>query len=138
MGGDEFVIVAPGLSLHAAAARGVCLSEMATAAGRTVCGEDLLSLSVGCAVFPNDGSDAEKLLAEADRRMYSEKQQHYSEKQAVLHSLPAIKASLSAWIPSLHHPSGRTLRRLRLMAPRTEMVLWYLYRLPKSAYTFQF
>ena len=77
MGGDEFVIVAPGLSPQAAAARGVCLSELASAAGREVCGEEILSLSLGCAVFPDDGMDAEKLLAEADRRMYIEKQQHH-------------------------------------------------------------
>jgi diguanylate cyclase (GGDEF)-like protein len=78
MGGDEFVIIAPGLSLLAATARGVCLSELATEAGREVCGEDFLSLSVGCATYPQDGKDAEKLLAEADRRMYIEKQKHHN------------------------------------------------------------
>ena len=77
MGGDEFVIVAPGLSPQAATARGVCLSELAAAAGREVCGEEILSLSLGCSVFPDDGMDAEKLLAEADRRMYIEKQEHH-------------------------------------------------------------
>jgi diguanylate cyclase (GGDEF)-like protein/putative nucleotidyltransferase with HDIG domain len=76
MGGDEFVIVAPGLSPSAADARGICLSELACAAGREITGEDWLSLSVGCAVFPQDGADAEKLLAEADRRMYLQKQEH--------------------------------------------------------------
>lgn len=76
MGGDEFVIVAPGLSVSAAEARGVCLSELARAAGREITGEDWLSLSVGCALFPQDGADAEKLLAEADRRMYLQKQEH--------------------------------------------------------------
>jgi diguanylate cyclase (GGDEF)-like protein/putative nucleotidyltransferase with HDIG domain len=76
MGGDEFVIVAPGLSPSAAEARGICLSELACAAGREITGEDWLSLSVGCAVFPQDGADAEKLLAEADRRMYLQKQEH--------------------------------------------------------------
>jgi len=81
MGGDEFVIVAPGMGLSAAVARGFCLSEMATAAGREVCGEDMLSLSIGCAKFPCDGNDAEKLLAEADRRMYIEKQLHYPGRQ---------------------------------------------------------
>ncbi|HXB22962.1 MAG TPA: HD domain-containing phosphohydrolase [Candidatus Solibacter sp.] len=80
MGGDEFVIVAPGLSVSAAQARGVCLSELARSAGREVCNEDILALSVGCAVFPDDGADAEKLLAEADRRMYLEKQKHHSSK----------------------------------------------------------
>src|SRR2546421_284565 len=68
MGGDEFVIIAPGLSVSAAQARGACLNELAKSAGWEVCGENLLSLSVGCVIYPEDGSDAEKLLAEADRR----------------------------------------------------------------------
>ena len=77
MGGDEFVIVAPGLSATAAEARGICLSELAGAAGREICGVEWLSLSVGCAIYPEDGVDAEKLLAEADRRMYIQKQEHH-------------------------------------------------------------
>jgi diguanylate cyclase (GGDEF)-like protein/putative nucleotidyltransferase with HDIG domain len=77
MGGDEFVIVAPGLSASAAEARGICLSELAGNAGREVCGVEWLSLSVGCAIYPEDGVDAEKLLAEADRRMYAQKQEHH-------------------------------------------------------------
>jgi diguanylate cyclase (GGDEF)-like protein len=76
MGGDEFVIVAPGLSASAAEARGPCLNELARLAGRELCGEDWLSLSVGFAICPQDGVDAEKLLAEADRRMYLQKQEH--------------------------------------------------------------
>ncbi|HLW51819.1 MAG TPA: HD domain-containing phosphohydrolase [Candidatus Angelobacter sp.] len=76
MGGDEFVIVAPGLSRAAADARGMCLSELTRMAGREMSGEDWLSLSMGCAIYPEDGSDAEKLLAEADRRMYLQKQEH--------------------------------------------------------------
>jgi GGDEF domain-containing protein len=32
-------------------------------------------MSVGAAIYPLDGSDAEVLLAEADRRMYSAKPQ---------------------------------------------------------------
>jgi len=77
MGGDEFVIVAPGLSASAADARGICLSQLASHAGREICGVDWLSLSVGCAIYPEDGVDAEKLLAEADRRMYIQKQEHH-------------------------------------------------------------
>ena len=77
MSGDEFVIVAPGLSASAAEARGICLSELAGNAGREICGVEWLSLSVGCAIYPEDGVDAEKLLAEADRRMYIQKQEHH-------------------------------------------------------------
>ncbi|HEY6971779.1 MAG TPA: HD domain-containing phosphohydrolase [Candidatus Angelobacter sp.] len=75
MGGDEFVLVAPGLSSSAAQIRGICLNELANMAGREICGEDLLSVSVGFAFYPDDGTDAEKLLAEADRRMYTQKQE---------------------------------------------------------------
>jgi diguanylate cyclase (GGDEF)-like protein len=83
MGGDEFVMIAPGLTTAAAVERGRSLNEMSTAAGREVCGEDLISLSMGWAIFPNDGTDAEKLLAEADRRMYIEKQQHHSARKPI-------------------------------------------------------
>jgi diguanylate cyclase (GGDEF)-like protein/putative nucleotidyltransferase with HDIG domain len=76
MGGDEFVIVAPGLSAAAAEARGASLNELARAAGREISGDDGLSLSMGYAIYPQDGADAEKLLAEADRRMYLQKQEH--------------------------------------------------------------
>jgi len=75
MGGDEFVVVAPGLTADAAKKKAEQLRELAKLAGREVCREDILSLSVGQALYPEDGSDAEELLAEADRRMYIEKQQ---------------------------------------------------------------
>ncbi len=90
MGGDEFVIVAPGLSASAAEARGICLSELANAAGREICGVEWLSLSVGCAIYPEDGVDAEKLLAEADRRMYIQKQEHHKVLK-VMNSLPDVR-----------------------------------------------
>ena len=74
MGGDEFVVVAPGLSVESANKKVHQLRELAQQAGREVCGEDILSLSTGFALYPKDGADAEALLAEADRRMYVEKQ----------------------------------------------------------------
>ncbi len=80
MGGDEFVIVAPGLTAETATKKAESLRELARQAGAEVCGEDILSLSVGQAVYPADGKDAEALLAEADRRMYIEKQQQPSRK----------------------------------------------------------
>ena len=51
---------------------------MVIAAGREVCGEEIVSLSAGHATFPNDGADAEKLLAAADRKMYQVKQLHHA------------------------------------------------------------
>ena len=74
MGGDEFVIVAPGLTPTAAEEKATHLLSLAREAGRQVCGHDFLSISIGCAYYPDAGSDAEQLLTEADRRMYIAKQ----------------------------------------------------------------
>ena len=77
MGGDEFVMVAPNMTEHAAAEKATLLDDLAREAGRQVCGKDLLTLSVGTSFYPQDGSDAEQLLAEADRKMYAVKQLHH-------------------------------------------------------------
>jgi len=72
MGGDEFVIVASGLTPDAALHKAQKINDLATSAGRQICGEDILSASVGTTFF-RVGMDAEQLLAEADRRMYMSK-----------------------------------------------------------------
>jgi diguanylate cyclase (GGDEF)-like protein/putative nucleotidyltransferase with HDIG domain len=73
MGGDEFVLVLPRLTTRAAAHKVEELNRITVQAGIDVCGEGVVSLSVGTAFFPTDGWDAEELLAEADRRMYKNK-----------------------------------------------------------------
>ena len=77
MGGDEFVLVAPGLVPGAANDKVQRLHQMAVDAAMSVCGDSTLSVSVGCAFFAQDGTDAEQLLAVADQRMYVEKQKHH-------------------------------------------------------------
>src|SRR6266446_5443926 len=79
MGGDEFVIVAPGMSPEAASEKSSRLNQLAVEAGRKIAGRTLVALSVGTAFCPQDSFDVERLLAEADRRMYSMKQVHHSE-----------------------------------------------------------
>jgi diguanylate cyclase (GGDEF)-like protein/putative nucleotidyltransferase with HDIG domain len=78
MGGDEFVVVAAGLTQDAAAEMAHRLETLIADVGKAVCGEDLVSVSIGQAFYPTDGSNAEHLLAEADRRMYGAKHSHYS------------------------------------------------------------
>jgi diguanylate cyclase (GGDEF)-like protein len=77
MGGDEFVIVAPNMTPGSVSERARLLSAMAQEASREVCGTDMLSASLGAVFYPQDGSDTEHLLAEADRKMYAAKQLHY-------------------------------------------------------------
>jgi diguanylate cyclase (GGDEF)-like protein/putative nucleotidyltransferase with HDIG domain len=93
MGGDEFVVIAPGLTVEAAAGRAHQLKQLAKQAGNEVCGEDLLSLSVGYSLYAKDGEDAEALLAEADRRMYLEKQKQPFRKNR--RTYPRLKCRLT-------------------------------------------
>ena len=93
MGGDEFVVIAPGLVADAAGKKAEQMRTLAQQAGSEVCGEEILSLSVGRAVYPADGKDAEQLLAEADRRMYLEKQKQLSYKDRRAH--PRLKCRVT-------------------------------------------
>ena len=93
MGGDEFVVIAPGLTPDAALKKTEHLRELARQAGKEVCNEDILSLSIGRCVYPDDGLDAEELLAEADRRMYMEKQHQPNRKNRRLY--PRLKGRLT-------------------------------------------
>ncbi|HTU40541.1 MAG TPA: HD domain-containing phosphohydrolase [Candidatus Aquilonibacter sp.] len=89
MGGDEFVVTAPGLTPDAATEKANRLNQAAIEAGRHTCGREVISLSVGTAFCPDDGYDVNSLLAEADRRMYSVKQIHHArnngERNALVH-----------------------------------------------------
>jgi diguanylate cyclase (GGDEF)-like protein/putative nucleotidyltransferase with HDIG domain len=79
MGGDEFVITAPGLTPEAAKEKAEKLNQSAIDSSRHICGRELITLSVGMAFCPEDSFDVERLLTEADRRMYSMKQLHHAE-----------------------------------------------------------
>ncbi|MEO7143014.1 MAG: HD domain-containing phosphohydrolase [Bryobacteraceae bacterium] len=76
MGGDEFVAILPGLQPDAVAAKAASFSLAVKEVGRTSGRSNVLSLSIGQAHFPDDGDDAEQLLAAADRRMYKNKQSY--------------------------------------------------------------
>jgi len=100
MGGDEFVVIAPGLQADAAAKKVEQIRPLARQAGFDVCGEEIVSLSVGLAVSPADGNDAEQLLAQADRRMYMEKQKQPSQKDQRLHTRMKCRLTIEL------HPQG--------------------------------
>jgi diguanylate cyclase (GGDEF)-like protein/putative nucleotidyltransferase with HDIG domain len=96
MGGDEFVVIAPGLTPEASSRKAEQMRELAQQTGREVCNEEILSLSVGKAVYPEDGLDAEKLLSEADKRMYLQKQSQPSRSNRRLY--PRLRARLTTEI----------------------------------------
>ncbi len=74
MGGDEFVLVLPGFHAQDLAAKLEAMEKVAIDAGVELCGERLLNVSVGAVFCKDEITDAEALLAEADRRMYLSKQ----------------------------------------------------------------
>ena len=74
MGGDEFVLVLPGLQPDQLASKMERLRAITADAGHEIFAEETISLSIGHAMFPEDGVDADRLLSEADRRMYVAKQ----------------------------------------------------------------
>src|SRR5579863_8280544 len=94
MGGDEFVVTAPGLTPEAAKEKAVRLNQIAVESGLHTCGREIITLSVGTSFFPDDGVDAERLLAEADRRMYSMKNTHHAQAAAVQPEKKANGASV--------------------------------------------
>ena len=73
MGGDEFVLVLPASTRDSISSRLAELAKIGASAGALVAAGEVLTISVGEAFYPDDGMDAEQLLAEADRRMYKAK-----------------------------------------------------------------
>jgi diguanylate cyclase (GGDEF)-like protein/putative nucleotidyltransferase with HDIG domain len=102
MGGDEFVVVLSGDSRSAVEGRIQSFQALARRVGREIVGRDLLSMSIGHASFPIDGTDTEQLLAEADRRMYKVK--HVSRNTQRVEDLASLSVAASA------HQTGSAVR----------------------------
>ena len=102
MGGDEFVIVLHGL--HGDYSTQLeRLRSVAVQAGLTVCGESCLSMSVGVAIYPVDGTDTESLIKEADRRMYRLKNQSKSQGATDRALLAAAQPEPDGYLRELAH-----------------------------------
>jgi diguanylate cyclase (GGDEF)-like protein len=86
MGGDEFVVLIPGLKVADAQGRIDQFRDMVAQAGIGLFPGEPLSASIGMASFPGDGVDAEQLLSEADRRMYQEKRSRKESRNSERHS----------------------------------------------------
>lgn len=78
IGGDEFVIVAPGMPAEAIAEMSERLQKTAQNVGNEICAHQALTLSVGHASYPADGGDAETLLSVADTEMYKMKRSRHT------------------------------------------------------------
>ncbi len=83
LGGDEFVFVLPEMTKENVAEMEKRLSLAVQEASRSACPEMIVSVSVGCSFYPEDGASGEELLSEADRSMYNVKGKHYSKAEVV-------------------------------------------------------
>ena len=68
------MLVFPGLRVEDLPEKLLVLEKVVVESGFAVCAERLLNISIGSVFCPENGTDAEGLLAEADRRMYLVKQ----------------------------------------------------------------
>lgn len=95
MGGDEFVILSSGGNNEELDAKIDRMRSVAKKAGDSTPEPSALSMSVGIAIYPEDGKDAEDLLAEADRRMYKSKRLRKKSPPAVTLESPPLTATVS-------------------------------------------
>ncbi len=79
MGGDEFVLLLPGVTMDSAQARIAEFQQSISEAVDLLPEPCTLSMSVGAAYFPIDSIESEELLSTADLRMYKSKRQHLQE-----------------------------------------------------------
>ena len=77
LGGDEFVFVLPECTSDAVEDLKGRLQDAVRIASQTACGDSVVTVSIGCAFYPDDGVTVEQLLSEADQRMYVSKDLHY-------------------------------------------------------------
>jgi diguanylate cyclase (GGDEF)-like protein/putative nucleotidyltransferase with HDIG domain len=93
MGGDEFVLLLPGGDRRSVQSRIAEIKQIAIGTGMS--SGSGVSMSLGEAYFPEDGSDAEELLAEADKRMYKAKQLRKKYKMTV-YPQPVVEIGATA------------------------------------------
>ncbi len=72
-GSDEFALLLPEFPRDAFESKRASVATVAREAGRQVLGEDFVEFAVGWASFPEDGIDADSLLAMADSRLFEAK-----------------------------------------------------------------
>ncbi len=93
MGGDEFVLLLPGSDRRSIQNRIAEIRQIAIGAGMPA--GNGVAMSLGEAYYPENGTDAEELLAEADRRMYKAKQLR-KKYRVTMYPQPPVKIAATA------------------------------------------
>ncbi|MBY0506835.1 MAG: diguanylate cyclase [Bryobacteraceae bacterium] len=96
LGGDEFVVVMPGLEPGLVAGKIAEIEHAIATAAEAENVAGLLNCCTGHASFPQDGQDAEDLLAVADQRLYQAK----CTRGAATQGLPALENAIARVVPA--------------------------------------
>ncbi|MBZ2177572.1 MAG: diguanylate cyclase [Acidobacteria bacterium] len=80
MGGDEFVLVLPGMNATQHPEKLDAIINAVEAVGLERFGKVIVSLSIGVALVPEDGVEQEKIIAAGDHRMYKTKARRKGDK----------------------------------------------------------
>ncbi len=83
-GGDEFVMLLAGARPEELAGKIESLDQLVANACRGLCGEESSGLAVGVACFPEDGADADSLIAFAEQALAKAKEARRASRNAVL------------------------------------------------------
>ena len=114
LGGDEFILLLPGVDANGAAKVARKLIEAVALPYQYEVHELIATPSIGIALYPNDGEDMETLSKHADAAMYQAKQ--------------AGRNDFRFFTPAMQHDSVRHLRLatdLRHALGRNELILNY-------------
>jgi diguanylate cyclase (GGDEF)-like protein/putative nucleotidyltransferase with HDIG domain len=84
VGADEFVLLLAGARLEELGRKMESLDRLVANACRSLCGEESSGLTMGAACFPEDGADAESLLAFAERALASAKEARRASRSVML------------------------------------------------------
>jgi diguanylate cyclase (GGDEF)-like protein/putative nucleotidyltransferase with HDIG domain len=96
MGGDEFVVLILGGDVDELERRIEAMRVVVRRCADSAPEPIMLGMSVGVAMYPEDGTDAEALLAEADRRMYKNKRLRKREKGTAIPAGTVIPIDIAA------------------------------------------
>lgn len=131
MGGDEFVIMLPGMDATENPDKLDTIIGAVEAVGIERYGKVAVSLSIGVAIAPQDGTEQDKIIAAADRRMYKIKAKRKGQRALIEETEPKLptppeiesKPTDTASLASLHViPGPGEERRLALLGPSTDLV----------------
>jgi diguanylate cyclase len=94
VGGDEFVLLLAAARPDELSGKVASLDRLVANACRGLCGEESSGLAVGVACFPQNGGDAESLMAFAEQALAGAKEARRASRNVMLQLEHSVRAGL--------------------------------------------